>query len=178
VLLVISLWLLDNLLHSRQGRAIRALKDSAGMAEAMGVDTARSRLQVFVIAALLAALSGWLYAHLQRVVNPTPFSVVMGIEYLFMAVVGGAASVGRTARRRPADPAQAVLQDVLPQLFGHAGNFEMIVFGVLVILVLQRARGGLWPVLSRLVPAANPVRCPSTRPMRCRAGRCPPMGSR
>jgi branched-chain amino acid transport system permease protein len=71
-----------------------------------------------------------------------------------------------------------VLQDVLPQLFGHAGNFEMIVFGVLVILVLQRARGGLWPVLSRLVPAANPVRCPSTRPMRCRAGRCPPMGSR
>lgn len=93
LLLAASLWLLDNLLHSRQGRAIRTLKESAGMAEAMGIDTARSRLQVFIIAALLAALSGWLYAHLQRVVNPTPFSVVMGIEYLFMIVLGGVASL-------------------------------------------------------------------------------------
>ena len=42
---------------------------------------------------LLASLSGWLYAHLLRFVNPTPFSINAGIEYLFMAVVGGAASV-------------------------------------------------------------------------------------
>ena len=49
--------------------------------------------RLFIIAALLAALSGWLYAHLQRVVNPTPFSVVMGIEYLFMIVLGGVASL-------------------------------------------------------------------------------------
>ncbi len=45
---------------------------------------------MFVLAALLAALSGWLYAHLQRFVNPTPFNLNIGIEYLFMAVVGGA----------------------------------------------------------------------------------------
>lgn len=158
LLLVASLWLLDNLLHSRHGRAIRTLKESAGMAEAMGIDTARSRLQVFVIAALLAAVSGWLYAHLQRVVNPTPFSVVMGIEYLFMIVLGGVASLwGALLGAALLTLIKQVLQDVLPQLFGHADNVEMIFFGVLVILVLQYARGGLLAVLRRWLPAAAPA---------------------
>ncbi|MCS5517216.1 ATP-binding cassette domain-containing protein [Pseudomonas qingdaonensis] len=49
-----------------------------------------------------------------------------------------------------------VLQDVLPQLFGHADNVEMIFFGVLVILVLQYARGGLLPVLRSVLPASRP----------------------
>ena len=63
------------------------------MAEAFGVDAARLKIVVFVYAALLACVSGWLYAHLQRFVNPTPFGINQGIEYLFMAVVGGAGSV-------------------------------------------------------------------------------------
>lgn len=73
--------------------AIRALKGGMVMAEAMGVNTARSRMVIFVIAALHACASGWLYAHMQRFVNPTPFGLHMGIEYLFMAVIGGAANV-------------------------------------------------------------------------------------
>src|ERR1700691_5904730 len=77
-----------NILDSRPGRAIRALKGGGLMAESCGIDTARYRIVVFVYAAVLAALSGWLYAHLQRFVNPTPFSIGEGIEYLFMAVVG------------------------------------------------------------------------------------------
>ena len=44
-------------------------------------------------AAVLAAISGWLFAHFQRAVNPTPFSIGKGIEYLFMAVLGGVGSV-------------------------------------------------------------------------------------
>jgi ABC-type branched-subunit amino acid transport system permease subunit len=63
------------------------------MAEAMGVDTARAQACHLLIAALLACASGWLYAHLQRFVNPTPFGLHIGIEYLFMAVVGGAGHV-------------------------------------------------------------------------------------
>ena len=82
-----------NLLDSREGRAIRALKGGRVMAESMGVNTAASRMVVFVLAALLACASGWLYAHMQRFVNPTPFSLHMGIEYLFMAVIGGAGYV-------------------------------------------------------------------------------------
>jgi branched-chain amino acid transport system permease protein len=76
-----------------RGRAIRALKGGVVMAEAMGVDTSRSRIVIFVIAALHACAAGWLYAHMQRLVNPSPFGLHHGIEYLFMAVVGGAGYV-------------------------------------------------------------------------------------
>jgi hypothetical protein len=48
------------------------------------------------------------------------------------------------------------LQDWLPKLLGQSGNFEVIVFGMLMILVLQRARDGVWPILMRLLSA---VRC-------------------
>jgi ABC-type branched-subunit amino acid transport system permease subunit len=82
-----------NLLDSREGRAIRALRGGSLMAEAMGVNTPRAKIVIFTVAALYASVSGWLYAHLQRFVNPTPFSLTQGIEYLFMAVVGGVAHV-------------------------------------------------------------------------------------
>src|SRR5207253_9863606 len=88
-----SLWATRNLLDSRPGRAVRALKGALEMAEAFGVDAGRLKIVIFVYAALLACISGWLYAHLQRFVNPTPFGPIQGIEYLFMAVVGGAGSV-------------------------------------------------------------------------------------
>ncbi|WP_300731083.1 ATP-binding cassette domain-containing protein [Pseudomonas sp.] len=178
VALVVSIWLLDNLLHSRQGRAIRTLKESTGMAEAMGINTARSRLQVFIIAAVLASLSGWLYAHLQRVVNPTPFSVVMGIEYLFMIVLGGVASLwGALLGAALLTLIKQVLQDVLPQVFGHSDNFEMIFFGVLVILVLQYARGGLLPVLRACLPAPRPQPLPTAKAPALPKRPVPPRGA-
>jgi len=90
---LVALWATNNLLDSRPGRAVRALRGQLEMAEAFGVNGARLKIVVFVYAALLAAISGWLYAHLQRFVNPTPFGINQGIEYLFMAVVGGAAAV-------------------------------------------------------------------------------------
>ncbi|MFT5962981.1 MAG: branched-chain amino acid transport system permease protein, partial [Burkholderiaceae bacterium] len=90
---IVALLALQNLLNSRSGRAMRALNGSALMAEAMGVNTTWMKIVCFVIAALLACLSGWLYAHMQRAVNPTPFGLNAGIEYLFMAVVGGAGYV-------------------------------------------------------------------------------------
>src|SRR5690606_1829621 len=75
------------------GRAIRALKTGTQMAEAMGVNTLRYKIIIFVIAALLAGVSGWLFAHFQRSVNPSPFGLESGIEYLFMAVMGGVGHV-------------------------------------------------------------------------------------
>jgi branched-chain amino acid transport system permease protein len=154
--LLAAVWLTANLLDSRAGRAIRALKGGAVMAEAMGVDTARAKIVIFVIAALFAALSGWLYAHLQRFVNPTPFGLHIGIEYLFMAVIGGAAHVwGALAGAAVITVLKQWLQGILPQLFGASGNFEVIAFGLLMIVVLHRAREGLWPRLARLVPASG-----------------------
>ncbi|ATE61563.1 branched-chain amino acid ABC transporter ATP-binding protein/permease [Thauera sinica] len=143
----------QNLLDSREGRAIRALKGGRVMAEAMGVDTARSRMIIFVIAALHACASGWLYAHMQRFVNPTPFGLHIGIEYLFMAVVGGAGHVwGALVGAGVITVLKQWLQDLLPKLLGASGNFEVIVFGLMMVLVLQRARNGLWPLLKKCVP--------------------------
>ena len=143
----------QNLLDSREGRAIRALKGGRLMAESMGVNTADSRMVIFVIAALQACASGWLYAHMQRFLNPTPFSLQTGIEYLFMAVVGGAGQVwGALLGAAAITVAKQWLQDLLPKLVGQAGNFEVIVFGIVMVIVLQRARDGLWPVLTRWVP--------------------------
>jgi branched-chain amino acid transport system permease protein len=152
VLLVIVL-ATRNLLDSREGRAIRALKGGSLMAEAMGVDTPRSKIVIFTIAALYACLSGWLYAHLQRFVNPTPFSLTQGIEYLFMVVIGGVAHVwGAILGAGLITILKQWLQDWLPQVLGQSGNFEIVVFGLLMIFVLHRAREGLWPILLRLLP--------------------------
>ena len=151
--LLVAMLTTHNLLDSREGRAIRALKGGRVMAEAMGVDTARARMIIFVIAALHACASGWLYAHMQRFINPTPFGVHIGIEYLFMAVIGGAGHVwGALVGAGLITVLKQWLQDWLPRLLGASGNFEMIVFGGLMVLVLHRAREGLWPILRKLVP--------------------------
>ena len=153
-----ALWCVANLLDSRPGRAIRALKQGATMVEAFGVHPGRMKTAVFVMAALLACLSGWLYAHLQRFVNPTPFGINQGIEYLFMAVVGGAASVwGAVLGATLITLLKTWLQDLLPKIIGEAGQFEIIVFGILLVIILQYARDGLLPYLQRFVPQRDRV---------------------
>lgn len=150
LVLFVAIGLLHNLLDSRTGRAIRALRGGRVMAESMGIDTAPLRIRVFIVAAMLACISGWLYAHLQRFVNPTPFSLGIGIELLFMAVVGGAGHLwGAVLGAAIITLMKQQLQDVLPRLLGANGNFETIVFGVLMLFVLQRFSEGLWPVIAR-----------------------------
>jgi branched-chain amino acid transport system permease protein len=157
--LLLGIITVNNLLDSRQGRAIRALKGGRMMAESMGVNTTDARLAIFVLAAMQACASGWLYAHLQRFVNPTPFALHAGIEYLFMAVVGGAGHVwGALLGATVITVSKQWLQDVLPAVVGSAGNFEVIVFGIAMVIVLQRARDGLWPAVARWVPLRQPPR--------------------
>jgi branched-chain amino acid transport system permease protein len=148
LLALLAVWATRNLLDSRPGRAIRALRSGAGMAESMGVNTGRYKVIIFVYAALLACVSGWLYAHMQRAVSPSPFGLNYGIEYLFMAVVGGAAYVwGALLGSAIILLLKDQIQNVLPQLLNTTGNFELIVFGILLILMLQHARDGVWPML-------------------------------
>ncbi|WP_175904895.1 ABC transporter permease subunit [Burkholderia seminalis] len=152
----------QNLLNSRPGRAIRALRGGGVMAEAMGVNTAWMRVVIFVYAAVLAAVSGFLYAHLQRAVNPTPFGLNHGIEFLFMAVVGGVSHVwGAVLGAAILTVLQDYLQTLLPKLLGSEGNFEIIVFGVLMVLLLQYARQGVWPFVARLFPRGPSAHVPA-----------------
>ena len=154
-----------NLLDSRMGRAIRALQGGAGQAGAgrggagrggaqaaasFGVDLTGARMLAFVYAAVLAGLAGWLYAHMQRSVNPTPFGLNASIEYLLMVVAGGAGSVwGALLGAGLVTVVNDKLQDWLPALLGSAGSYETIVFGVGLVLVLQMAPAGLAAVLGQ-----------------------------
>jgi branched-chain amino acid transport system permease protein len=150
-----------NLLDSRSGRAIRALRFRGVMAESFGVDTAALKLQVFLYAAVLAALSGWLYAHFLRFVSPHAFGVNAGIDYLFMAVIGGASQVwGALLGASVLTVLKEWLKDLLPALFQRSGNYEIVVFGVLMMLLLHRTRDGLVPAIARLFPAAPRQRPP------------------
>ncbi len=162
VLLLIVI--LRNLLDSRQGRAVRALKGAVMMAESFGVDTGHLKTVIFVYSAVFAAVAGWLYAHLLRFVNPTPFGLEAGIEYLFMAVIGGANFVwGAIVGASFLTLLKQWLQDILPQILGRSGNFETIIFGVFVATLLQFTRGGIAGFFSRWFPtgrkAANMADC-------------------
>lgn len=153
VLVVLATIAVTHLLDSRSGRALRAVKGGATMAEAMGINTYRVKVTAFVLAALLASVSGWLFAHFQRTVNPSPFGLNKGIEYLFMAVVGGVGHVwGALVGAGVVKVMEEQLQDWLPRLMGTSGNYEIIVFGVLLVLVLQYARDGLWAFVEMRLP--------------------------
>ncbi len=169
----LGVMLTRRLLDSRVGRAIRALRGGARAAASFGVDLPGTRMLAFVYAAALAGLAGWLYAHLQRSVNPTPFGLNASIQYLLMAVVGGAGSVwGALLGAGLVTVLNDQLQNWLPRLLGHQGNYETIVFGMLLIVILQTAPDGLWSLLPyRGLPARR------TRPGAALSARALPKGS-
>ncbi|MGC2777737.1 MAG: branched-chain amino acid ABC transporter ATP-binding protein/permease [Bradyrhizobium sp.] len=160
---LISALLTMNLLDSRTGRAIRALRRGHIAAEAFGVYAPRAKLLVFIYAAVLAGLSGWLYAHFTRAVNPTPFGAQAGIEYLFVAVVGGAGYVwGGVLGAAIVVILKEVLQSYLPLLLHGEGQLETIVFGILLVALLQLAPTGLWPWLTARLPFKPVAKKPDT----------------
>jgi ABC-type branched-subunit amino acid transport system ATPase component/ABC-type branched-subunit amino acid transport system permease subunit len=171
-----ALLLCGNLLSSRQGRAIRSLRGGTAMAESLGIDSFRVRLLVFTAAGMLAGLSGWLLAHVQRFVSPGAFDVGPGIEYLFMAMLGGAGHIGGAVLGAGlVTLARDGLQDLLPHFFRNPGQIEAIAFAVLFIAVLQYARGGLIPALLRRLPARARPPPPDAPPLPRR--RLPPPGT-
>jgi branched-chain amino acid transport system permease protein len=98
-------------------------------------------------------VAGWLLAHFQRTVNPSAFGLKMGIEYLFMAVVGGVGYVwGAIVGAGLVKLLDDWLQVALPALIGTSGSYEVIVFGVALVLVLKYLPDGLWSVVARKFP--------------------------
>lgn len=148
--LVAATVLCGNLLRSRTGRAMRALAQSRIMAESLGIGSARLARSTFVLAALLAGVAGWLFAHVQRYVSPAPFGLGASIEYVFMIVIGGASHLGGAI----VGAAIVVLlrdqlNELLPRLIGSSGNFETVAFSLVVMALLRYAPGGIAPALFR-----------------------------
>lgn len=155
-----------NLLDSRVGRAIRALKGRSTMAESFGVDATRLKMIIFLHAALLANISGWLYAHFLRYVSPSPFNINASIDYLFMAVIGGSAQVwGAVIGSAILTLLKEWLKDVLPKIFETNGNYEIVALGLLIILLLHRTRDGLAPFFAALVPKMQRTSPASASPL-------------
>jgi branched-chain amino acid transport system permease protein len=162
-----TILLLRNLLNSRPGRAIRSLASGEGFAPFFGVRTGHYKLAVFVTAALLAGLSGWLYAHMLRFVNPAPFTVMSGIEYLFMIVIGGAAYLwGAVIGAFVVYVVKDILDQTLPGLLEGGGSLKTLVFAIVVVVLLQHSRGGIVRLFrSRFgSPAPIPVPAGDVRP--------------
>jgi branched-chain amino acid transport system permease protein len=150
--LLIIIWVLNNLIDSKEGRAIQALKSNRLMAESMGIDTTAFRAKVFLLAALLASTSGWLYTHFQRFINPTPFNLNASIEYIFMGVIGGIGHLGGAILGATLFTfTKNYLQDIPTQLFGSSVSVESIIFGLLMLIILQFYADGIWPKILGLM---------------------------
>ena len=140
-----------SLLDSRIGRAIRTLNGARLMGESVGIDTVRLSRTVFVIAALYAGVAGFLFAHFQRFISPTPFSLGASIDYLFMVIIGSAGSLwGAPLGATLVVVLRDQFNDWIPRITGRVGDFELLVFSLAVIVLLQRAPDGLLPLLTRL----------------------------
>lgn len=142
-----------NLLDSRSGRALRVVRH-ATMARSFGIDIAKLKTQAFVIAAMFAAVSGWLIAHYLGVVNPGPFNANASIDYMFMVVVGGSSHLaGALVGPALVEFLRNWLRETLPSLVGGSGHFELSAFGLLMVVLLQGSGGGVMSLIKRYLPA-------------------------
>ena len=141
-----------HILHSRVGRALRAIHEEEMAAEAMGVPTARFKIQVFVLGAALAALAGSLYTHYVTFLNPASFNLMWSIRFVLMVMVGGMQSLWG-----------ALLGTILMTFVGNEwlhvfADFEILAYCAILLLVALFLPRGLVSLMSlrggsRKVPA-------------------------
>lgn len=151
-LVLAGLLVYRNVVSSRVGRALRAIQGSEYAARALGIDVGAYKLQVFVLSAAYAALPGALYAHYISFISPSPFNFHASIQFLIIGVIGGLSSLWGSVFGAAAVVVLAeVLKEVVPRLIrGAGGEFEIIVYGLLLVVILIFAPEGLGGALDRL----------------------------
>ncbi|HTM73988.1 MAG TPA: branched-chain amino acid ABC transporter permease [Pseudolabrys sp.] len=139
---------LDRLAHSRFGRALRAISQDEDAARACGISIIRYKSKCFLVAAFTAGIAGSLYAHHARYLNPNDFTFNKSIEILIMVVVGGLGSL-------PGAVIGAIIIVLMPEFLRSSGEWRLILFGALVVVLMGVSRGGiagLAPMVLRFVP--------------------------
>lgn len=153
VLAALVLLLNRNLVRSRPGRALRALATSEAGALAAGVAVGRAKLQVFALSAAYAGLAGGVYAFFLSYIAPGSFQVLLSIQFLIMATVGGLGSIsGSLVGAAVITLLVQVLTAVgtLPGMPLHApAVFSYAVYGLVLVLVLLFLPEGLVPAVQR-----------------------------
>lgn len=118
-----------NLIDSRTGRALRAIHGSEIAAGTLGIDTSRQKLEIFVFSAVLAALSGGLYVHYLGFIAPASCGFHYSIKLVTMVVVGGMATIWGSVLG-------AALLTVLPQMLTFLEDYDILVYGLILILMM------------------------------------------
>lgn len=129
LVLCLIIWLSFNVVHSRLGRAVRAVHTSEKAAQAMGVDVARSKLFVFVLSAMFSSIAGVLYAHYLTFIAPASFGFMFSVEIIVMVVLGGMVSI-------PGSIIGAFFLTVLPECLRAFENSEIVLFGAILVLCM------------------------------------------
>jgi branched-chain amino acid transport system permease protein len=133
VLCMLGAWLIR---HSRFGRALVALSGSEDAARALGIDVARYKLGAFVISAVYAAIAGSLFVHIVGFVSPEVFGMSMVVLGFTMLYVGGISTITGPL-------VGAVVINLLPETVRGLKDYQDLVYGVALILLLIYAPGGL-----------------------------------
>lgn len=154
-------WFAYNLLRSRTGRSVRAVRGGKVLLASFGADAFRVRLMLFVVASFYAGTAGWLYAHTNRFVSATPFSLHASIDYVFMMVVGGMTQLGGALLGSVVYIGlNSQLQDLLAAITSRGAQVNSLIFALLFLLILERAPGGIGRPLARLMSRMRPRTTP------------------
>ena len=142
-ILALTIFCCRNLIYSRPGRAMLAIRENDIAAEAMGVNIVWYKLISFMVSAFFAGVAGALYAHQVRYISPETFASSESSAVLAMMVVGGIGSI-----------AGAVLGGmsltVLPELLRGFGNIRLVIYGAAVVAIIIFAPKGLGGLIERV----------------------------
>ena len=125
-----------NLVNSRMGRALRAIHDSEVAARVMGVNARLLKVQVFTLAAVISSVAGSLYAHTMTFIAPSSFGFNFSVELVTMVIIGGLASVYGSILG-------AALLTLLPEILRAFHDYDIIIYGLLLIVMTMFMPGGL-----------------------------------
>ncbi len=163
-LVLVSLILAVNLIHSRVGRALRAIHGAPEAAEAMGVNISRYKVMTFVISAGMAAVAGVFLTHFNGGIDPSEASIMKSVRYVALVAVGGMANLWGAV-------VMALVLTFL-SLRGYFGWYDDAVFGAILIVIMLFAPNGL---INRQVVRGVTQRVRSLC-NRCRSGDAPSSG--
>ena len=131
ILLVITLLIVLNLIHSRSGRAIMAIRDNRIAAESVGINITKYKLLAFSISAGLAGLAGVLYAHNLSILQAQPknFGYNMSIMILVYVVLGGIGNIRGSV-------IASVILVLLPELMRELNDYRMLIYSIVLIGIM------------------------------------------
>ena len=129
IITVITIVLISNLINSRDGRAIKSIRDNDIAAESIGINISKYKVSAFVIAAGFAGIAGALYAHNVGIIKPSIFDYNKSIEILVFVVLGGMGNI-------PGSIISAIILTLLPEFLRGADNLRMLLYAIVLIVMM------------------------------------------